>query len=113
MAAQRTLYWGSGSTFAWRVLIALKEKGLDFESKVIEFSKSESLAVIESGKYRHGFGDLARQTAKQRNFVKIPEHQFITHCCMLRCRGPQVGRGTEAEPQGPGANLRGRWRSCE
>lgn len=42
MAAQRTLYWGSGSTFAWRVLIALKEKGLDFESKVIEFSKSES-----------------------------------------------------------------------
>ncbi|KAK9904687.1 hypothetical protein WJX75_000588 [Coccomyxa subellipsoidea] len=39
MAAQRTLYWGSGSTFAWRVLIALREKGLDFESKVIEFSK--------------------------------------------------------------------------
>ena len=37
------LYWGSGSTPAWRVLCVLEEKGLDYESKLIEFSKSELL----------------------------------------------------------------------
>lgn len=41
MATERKLYWGSGSTPAWRVLIALKEKGLEFDSKLIEFSKGE------------------------------------------------------------------------
>ncbi|BDA49420.1 Glutathione S-transferase A [Coccomyxa sp. Obi] len=41
MASERKLYWGSGSTPAWRVLIALKEKGLEFDSKLIEFSKGE------------------------------------------------------------------------
>lgn len=41
MAPERKIYWGSGSTPARRVLIALKEKGLTFESKLIEFSKGE------------------------------------------------------------------------
>nr|AAC50036.1 glutathione S-transferase [Coccomyxa sp. PA] len=41
MATERKLYWGSGSTPAWRVLIALKEKGLEFDSRLIEFSKGE------------------------------------------------------------------------
>ena len=47
MATERKLYWGSGSTPAWRVLIALKEKGLEFDSKLIEFSKGERF-VLES-----------------------------------------------------------------
>ncbi len=42
MATERKLYWGSGSTPAWRVLIALKEKGLDFDSKLVEFSKGDT-----------------------------------------------------------------------
>lgn len=41
MAAQRKIYWGSGSAPAWRVLIALKEKGLEYENKLIEFSKGK------------------------------------------------------------------------
>ncbi|EIE19038.1 glutathione S-transferase [Coccomyxa subellipsoidea C-169] len=41
MAAQRTIWWGSGSAPAWRVLIGLKEKGLEYDSKLIEFSKKE------------------------------------------------------------------------
>lgn len=35
------LYWGSGSPFAWRVLIYLHEKQLTYDSHLIEFSKAE------------------------------------------------------------------------
>jgi glutathione S-transferase len=35
------LYWGSGSPFAWRVMLALEVKGLAYESKLLEFSKGE------------------------------------------------------------------------
>lgn len=33
------IYWGSGSTFAWRVLLGLEVKKLVYESHLIEFSK--------------------------------------------------------------------------
>lgn len=36
----RVLIWGSGSAPCWRVMIALEEKGLQYESKQIEFSSS-------------------------------------------------------------------------
>ncbi len=36
-----TLYWGSGSPFSWRVLLALEHKGLPFESQVLHFDKQE------------------------------------------------------------------------
>jgi len=36
------LYWGSGSPFAWRVMLTLEVKGLDYESKLLEFSKGEN-----------------------------------------------------------------------
>jgi glutathione S-transferase len=35
------LYWGSGSPFAWRVMLALEVKKLAYGSKLMEFSKSE------------------------------------------------------------------------
>jgi len=35
------LYWGSGSPFAWRVMLTLAVKGLAYESKLLEFSKGE------------------------------------------------------------------------
>ena len=35
------LYWGSGSPFAWRVMLTLELKGLAYESKLLEFSKGE------------------------------------------------------------------------
>ncbi|KAK9818236.1 hypothetical protein WJX72_009208 [[Myrmecia] bisecta] len=41
MAANRFIIWGSGSGPAWRVLIALEEKQLEYESRLIEFSKGE------------------------------------------------------------------------
>jgi glutathione S-transferase len=38
------LYWGSGSPFAWRVMLTLELKGLAYESKLLEFSKNEHKA---------------------------------------------------------------------
>jgi len=38
------LYWGSGSPFAWRVMLTLEVKGLPYESKLLEFSKGEHKA---------------------------------------------------------------------
>ena len=35
------LYWGSGSPFAWRVMLTLEVKGLAYESKLLEFSKED------------------------------------------------------------------------
>jgi glutathione S-transferase len=35
------LYWGSGSPFAWRVMLTLEVKGLMYESKLLEFSRGE------------------------------------------------------------------------
>ncbi len=36
-----TLYWGSGSPFSWRVLLALEHKGLPYESRRLHFDKQE------------------------------------------------------------------------
>eukprot|EP00761_Pharyngomonas_kirbyi_P012011 gb/GECH01012038.1/.p1 GENE.gb/GECH01012038.1/~~gb/GECH01012038.1/.p1 ORF type:complete len:233 (+),score=59.16 gb/GECH01012038.1/:1-699(+) len=36
-----TIYWGSGSPFAWRGLLALEEKQAKYESKQLEMSKKE------------------------------------------------------------------------
>ena len=36
-----TLYWGSGSPFSWRVLLALEHKGLPYDSQVLHFDKQE------------------------------------------------------------------------
>ncbi|HEX2229562.1 MAG TPA: glutathione S-transferase family protein [Candidatus Binatia bacterium] len=38
------LYWGSGSPFAWRVMLTLEVKRLAYESKLLEFSKDEHKA---------------------------------------------------------------------
>ena len=36
-----TLYWGSGSPFSWRVLLALEHKRLPYESHLLHFDKQE------------------------------------------------------------------------
>jgi glutathione S-transferase len=37
-----TLYWGSGSPFAWRVMLTLEAKGLDYEARLLSFDKKET-----------------------------------------------------------------------
>ncbi len=36
-----TLYWGSGSPYSWRVLLALEHKELPYESRLLHFDKQE------------------------------------------------------------------------
>ncbi len=36
-----TVYWGSGSPFSWRVLLALEHKGLAYDSQRLHFDKQE------------------------------------------------------------------------
>ena len=38
------LYWGSGSVYCWRVLLALEYKGLPYTSHVLQFSRQEEKA---------------------------------------------------------------------
>jgi glutathione S-transferase len=35
------VYWGSGSPYSWRVLLALTVKGVAFESKLLQFSRGD------------------------------------------------------------------------
>src|SRR5258708_13447352 len=35
------VYWGSGSPYSWRVLLALEYKRLQYTSHVVQFSKQE------------------------------------------------------------------------
>jgi glutathione S-transferase len=39
------LYWGSGSPFAWRVMLTLEVKGLAYQSRLLEFSKGDHKAA--------------------------------------------------------------------
>ena len=39
------LYWGSGSPFAWRIMLTLEVKGLAYQSTLLEFSKGDHKAV--------------------------------------------------------------------
>ncbi|MEM6296453.1 MAG: glutathione S-transferase family protein [Myxococcota bacterium] len=48
-------YWGSGSPFAWRAMLALIVKGVEFEDELLQFSKKEHktpeyLAINPRGK---------------------------------------------------------------
>ena len=36
-----TLYWGSGSPYSWRVLLALEHKKLAYDSHLLHFDKQE------------------------------------------------------------------------
>lgn len=38
------LYWGSGSAYCWRVLLALEHKGLEYRSHLLKFDQQEHKA---------------------------------------------------------------------
>ena len=38
------VYWGSGSPYSWRVLLALTIKGVPYESKLLQFSRGDHKA---------------------------------------------------------------------
>jgi glutathione S-transferase len=78
------IYWGSGSPFAWRVLLAAELKRIPYESRLLEFSKGdlkkpEFLALSPRGKVpviRDGDFVLAESIAilayLERNYPEPP-----------------------------------------
>ncbi len=74
MSHNLTLYWGSGSPFAWRVMILLLESGLQFNSKLLSFSnrehKSEEFLKINP---------LGKVPALTDGDVKVHESLAIIH----------------------------------
>ncbi|WP_126453697.1 glutathione S-transferase family protein [Sulfuriflexus mobilis] len=38
------IYWGAGSPYSWRALLGLEVKGLNYDSRLLEFSKQEHQA---------------------------------------------------------------------
>lgn len=45
--APLNIYWGGGSPFAWRVLAGLEEKGITYDAKLLDVSKSEYSAKTD------------------------------------------------------------------
>ena len=99
------LYWGSGSPFAWRVMLALEVKGLAYESKLLEFSKGEHkthsyLALNPRGKVptlRDGdfviyesiaiIAYLDRQYPEPPLFGKTPREAGLIWLTIAECEG--------------------------
>jgi len=97
------LYWGSGSPFAWRVMLTLEVKGLDYQSKLLEFSKGEhktaaylqlnprgKVPTLKDGDYVVNeslaiMSYLDRKYPEPQLFGKTPEEtgliwRFLTEC---------------------------------
>lgn len=97
----RVLIWGSGSAPCWRVMIALEEKGLQYESKQIEFSSSRLVqspdqlypqnCVVRVSYALRLMLDIARRSLKMPSFVLtlplLPSYGGLTQ--QAKCRGTQ------------------------
>jgi glutathione S-transferase len=105
------LYWGSGSPFAWRVMLTLEVKGLAYESKLLEFSKGEHkspayLQLNPRGKVptlKDGafvvYESLAIMSYLDRKypdpplFGKTPEEAGLIWCAISECESYLVSAG--------------------
>ena len=65
------LYWGSGSPFAWRVMLTLEVKGLAYESKLLEFSKGEHKAPAPVGA---NISERRQMGRAHRSAAELPAH---------------------------------------
>lgn len=105
------LYWGSGSPFAWRVMLTLEVKGLKYESKLLEFSKTEHKApaylqlnprgkvpALKDGNYVL-YESLAIMSYLERKypdpplFGKTPEETGLIWRTLLECESYVVSAG--------------------
>jgi len=107
------LYWGSGSPFAWRVMLALEVKKLAYQSKLLEFSKGEHktpsyLSLNPRGKVPAltdgGFAVyesiailayLDRKYPEPPLFGKTPEETGLIWQAILECESYLVGEGNK------------------
>ena len=82
------LYWGSGSPFAWRVMLTLEVKRLTYQSTFLEFSKGEHKAA--------GFLKLNPRgkvpVLKDDDLVLNESLAIIAYIPTLRCSAPRHKR---------------------
>ena len=101
MASSIEVYWGSGSTPAWRVLLGFAAKGLDYESRLISFSARETrtpefLALNPRGKV---------PTVREGDFVLS---ESLAILAWLDQRAPGVPHLFGTTPEDAGRT----WRAC-
>jgi len=106
-------YWGSGSPFAWRVMLTLEIKKVAYESKLLEFSKGEHKApaylqlnprgkvpTLKDGNYIL-YESLAMMSYLDRKypepplFGKTPEETGLIWRELLECESYIVGAGNK------------------
>jgi len=106
-------YWGSGSPFAWRVMLTLEIKKVAYESKLLEFSKGEhktpaylqlnprgKVPTLKDGNYIL-YESLAIMSYLDRKypepllFGKTPEETGLIWCKLLECESYIVGAGNK------------------
>ncbi|MEK7245525.1 MAG: glutathione S-transferase N-terminal domain-containing protein, partial [Pseudomonadota bacterium] len=85
------VYWGSGSPYAWRVLLTLEAKKIAYVSRLIEFSKEEHktpdyLALNPRGKV---------PTLKDGDYVLSESIAIIAYLDRMRPEPPLFGRSAE------------------
>ena len=77
------VYWGSGSPYSWRVLLALEYKRLPYTSHVLQFSKAAARRLPESagppvrriGAFVTGQAGDAREPAPERGILHFDRHE--------------------------------------
>jgi glutathione S-transferase len=105
------LYWGSGSPFAWRVMLTLEVKGLPYESKLLEFSKGDhksasylqlnprgKVPTLKDGDFVINeslaiMSYLDRKYANPPLFGKTAEETALIWRWLLECEGYMVSAG--------------------
>jgi len=106
-------YWGSGSPFAWRVMLTLEIKKVAYESKLLEFSKGEhktpaylqlnprgKVPTLKDGNYIL-YESLAMMSYLDRKypepplFGKTPEETGLIWRELLECESYIVGAGNK------------------
>ena len=105
------LYWGSGSPFAWRVMLTLEVKGLAYQSKLLEFSKGDNKAqsylqlnprgkvpTLKDGDFviYESLAIISYLDSKYPNpplFGKTPEETGLIWQALLECESYMVGAG--------------------
>jgi glutathione S-transferase len=107
------LYWGSGSPFAWRVMLTLEVKNLAYESKLLEFSKGENkepaylrlnprgkVPTLKDGEFVL-YESLAIMAYLDRKypdpplFGRTPEETGLIWRTLIECESYMVGAGDQ------------------
>ena len=68
------IFWGSGSTPAWRVLACMEEKNLDYESKIVEFSKREILTPSHHDEHAEFAENISHYVVSIGSLIACPHY---------------------------------------